>query len=99
MKAGPSGAGIGRLMLQAVWLLDTGPLVAFFDGADEHHEWARRQWEQAPVPLLTCESVLSEAVFLLRRAGVSAEHVVDLLRQGAVKLQFDLNQEADAVQR
>jgi len=82
-----------------VWLLDTGPLVAFFDGADEHHNWARRQWEQAPLPLLTSESVLSETVFLLRRAGVSAEHVLELLRQGVLKLELELNKEAEPVQR
>ena len=44
-------------------LLDTGPLVAFLNGRDKHHEWARLQWAQAVPPLLTCEAVLSEAVF------------------------------------
>jgi len=35
------------------WLLDAGPLVAFFDRSDADHEWAKEQWSQAPVPMLT----------------------------------------------
>jgi predicted nucleic acid-binding protein len=43
------------------WLLDTGPLVAFFDRSDADHEWAKEQWAHAPGPMLTCEAVLSTA--------------------------------------
>ena len=56
------------------WLLDTGPLVAFFDRSDAGHEWAKEQWAQAPVPMLTCEAVLAEAAYLLREhAGLPGE--------------------------
>jgi len=49
-------------------VVDTGPLVAFLDKRDRHHDWAVSQWSQIEAPLLTCESVLSEACFLLRSA-------------------------------
>lgn len=47
------------------WLLDAGPLVAFFDRSDADHEWAKEQRSQAPVPMLTCEAVLAESAYLL----------------------------------
>ena len=47
------------------WLLDTGPLVAFFDRTDQYHDWAVRQWVRAPIPMLTCEPVIAEALYLL----------------------------------
>ena len=45
------------------WLLDTGPLVAFFDRSDAAHDWVQGQWAQAPLPMLTCEAVLGEAAY------------------------------------
>ncbi|WP_071783249.1 PIN domain-containing protein [Rubidibacter lacunae] len=47
-------------------ILDTGPLVALLNRRDRHHQWATLQWAEIEPPLLTCESVLSEALFLLR---------------------------------
>ncbi len=50
-------------------LLDTGPLVALLDKNDEKHEEAKELFGQVPAPLLTCESVISEACFLLQKVG------------------------------
>ena len=64
------------------WLLDTGPLVAFFDRSEECHAWVREKWSHAPVPLLTCEAVLAEAAYLLEeRAGLPAGKVLALLER------------------
>ena len=45
-------------------LVDTGPLVALFDGSDAHHEWAKQRFDELHPPLHTCEPVITEAVFL-----------------------------------
>ena len=59
------------------WLLDTEPLVAFFDRSEECHAWVREKWAHAPVPMLTCEAVLAEATYLLgERAGLPAGKVL-----------------------
>ena len=52
-------------MRQAI--LDTGPLVAFFNPRDEHHTWALDQTRTLASPLITCEAVLTEAYHLLGR--------------------------------
>ena len=67
-------------------IVDTGPIVALLDADERHHEWARTQFASLNAPLLTCESVLSEACFLLRRIGADATMPVSLVRRGALKV-------------
>lgn len=83
-----------------VWLLDTGPLVAFFDRSDADHEWAKEQWANAPVPMLTCEAVLAEATYLLQeRAGLAPEKVLALFERGIVRVPFRLEEHSALVTR
>ncbi len=55
--------------MEPVALLDTGPLVSFLAAGLEHHEWAVEEWKRLRPPLVTCEPVLTEAAFLLKREG------------------------------
>jgi predicted nucleic acid-binding protein len=48
-------------------IADTGPIVALLDESDTHHPWARECFKHLAPPLLSCEAVLCEAFFLLRR--------------------------------
>jgi uncharacterized protein len=52
-------------MLPAI--VDTGPLVAFLDRAEQHHRWVVEQLQEMVPPLLVCEPVLAEAMYLLAR--------------------------------
>jgi predicted nucleic acid-binding protein len=80
------------------WLLDTGPLVAFFDRSDKYHRWAVEQWAQAPVPLLTCEAVLAEATYLLREhAGLPGNKVLALFERKIIEAPFRLEDHAGPV--
>jgi predicted nucleic acid-binding protein len=54
-------------VIERVGLLDTGPLVSFLAAGLEHHAWAVEQWKRLRPPLLTCEPVVTEAAFLLKR--------------------------------
>lgn len=69
-------------------LLDTGPLVAYLNRADSHHDWAVECWSALTDPFWTCEAVLSEAIFLLQSNGATAEPVLRLLERGLVRLSF-----------
>jgi uncharacterized protein len=80
-------------------LLDTGPLVAFLKRRDRYHDWARQEMAAVSPPLLTCESVLSEACFLVRHEPGGRTAVLDLVRRGLVAVAFDLGREAAAVQK
>lgn len=80
-------------------VLDTGPLVALLNRGDRHHQWARNQWGQMTPPLFTCEAVLAEACFLVRRFADGQTAVLELARRGILDLSFRLTEETDAIFR
>ena len=77
-------------------VVDTGPIVAFLDADEARHDWARDRFEELRAPLLTCEAVLSEASFLLRRAGADPSLPVTLVQRGVLKVVSVLETEGDA---
>jgi predicted nucleic acid-binding protein len=83
----------------AAVIIDTGPLVAFLCRDDGHHGWVTAQLALVEPPLLTCESVLSEAAFLLRRVGRGADALLALVRRKLVRVPFQLEAELPAVDR
>jgi len=67
-------------------LLDTGPLLSFLGPSLHHHEWAVEQWKRLHPPLLTCEPVLTETAFLLKREGRDADPLFALLERGVIRI-------------
>ena len=67
-------------MLRQV-IVDTSILVALIDQRDSHHEWARQQLGGIAPPLLTCEAVISEAWFLLKRVRNGREALLLVVEQ------------------
>ena len=47
-------------------ICDTGPLVAYLNRHDPYHSWAVEVMKQVKPPMLTCEPVLTEALYFLR---------------------------------
>src|SRR5213594_1963685 len=75
-------------MAAVEFLCDTGPLVAFFNRHDQYHSWAAAQFDCIFQPLLTCEAVVSETVFLLQDDGFSADPVFEAVERGKLLVQF-----------
>ncbi len=80
-------------------LLDTGPLVAFLNCRDKYHDWTIQQWTDIEPPLLTCESVLAEACYLLRSYPGASAIVMDILRRGVIRIPFHIADNAEPVSR
>ena len=78
-------------------LVDTGPLVAYLCEDESHHAWAVDQFKAHAHPLLTCEAVMVEAAFLLRRSKRSHEKLLGLIASGAIRIAFDLEEEIEVV--
>jgi predicted nucleic acid-binding protein len=79
------------------FVVDTGPIVAYLNGRDRHHAWAVEVWKQVRPPLMSCEAVLSEAVFLLGSSAGGGDRVMELVTRGVLQPTFDLHGEAEAV--
>ena len=74
-------------------LLDTGPLVSFLASGLRRHSWTCEQWKFFRPPLLTCEPVLTEAAFLLKREGRQADPLFVLLERGVIRIALDVQDE------
>jgi predicted nucleic acid-binding protein len=69
-------------------IADTGFIVAFKNRSDEHHGWAVDLAREIDAPMLTCESVLSEAAFHLG----SSKETLGLVAAGILEVSFDCSQ-------
>jgi predicted nucleic acid-binding protein len=81
------------------YLLDTGPLVALLNSRDQHHEWAVSCIGDLDGPLHTCEAVVSEACFLLRRYRGGSGAVLQLIERDLVRISFRLEAEPERVRK
>ncbi len=66
-------------------IADTGFIVAFGNRDDQHHSWAAGVARGITEPLLTCESVISEAAFQL----ASDSYVLSLIEDEMLRITFD----------
>ena len=78
-------------------IIDTGPLVALLNRRDSHHAWVREVLDTIEPPIFTCEAVVSEACFLLRRLVGGQEAVLELLSKDVLKVDFRMLSEIDAL--
>jgi uncharacterized protein len=80
-------------------IVDTGPLVAFFDRSERHHRWVVERIEELEAPLLICEPVLTEAMYLLGRYSKAQDDLFELLRNGALHLAFRIEEHLGALRK
>ena len=78
-------------------IVDTGPLVAFFDRAERHHGWAAERIGELEAPLLLCEPVLVEAMHLLGREPRAQDSLLGLLESGALRIAFHVEEHVPAL--
>lgn len=78
-------------------IVDTGPLVAFFDRAEQHHRWIAERIEELEAPLLVCEPVLAEAMYLLARHSRAQDALFELVQNGALRFAFRIEEHVGAL--
>jgi uncharacterized protein len=80
-------------------IVDTGPLVAFFDRAERQHRWVAERIEELDAPLLICEPVLAEAMYLLARYSGAPDALLELLQNGALSVAFQIDEHTGALRK
>lgn len=79
-------------------LVDAGPIVAYLRADDQHHDWAVEQFRRFP-SFVTCEAVLAEACARLAYHGNDQSAVVDMVRDGALTLEFSAAESVDRLSK
>ncbi|MBR0753656.1 PIN domain-containing protein [Bradyrhizobium jicamae] len=82
-----------------VAIVDTGPLVALLDRAEQHHGWVAERLGELDAPLLVCEPVLAEAMYLLARYPSAQDAVLELIQNGALAVAFRVDDHVEALRR
>lgn len=80
-------------------IVDTGPLVAFFDRDSEFHDWVCDRFRELSGPLFTCEPVLTETLFLLKRGGLDPDGPLALIERGELICELNVAGEIIAIRR
>ena len=78
-------------------LADTGVLVALLDRREKFHAWAVEQTRTLHPPLLLCEAVLAEVLFLVADLPGGRGAVGHNLHYGNWRLHFSLEAERERV--
>jgi predicted nucleic acid-binding protein len=82
-----------------VAIVDTGPLVAFFDRSERHHIWVAERIEELDAPLLVCEAVLAETMYLLARYPKAQDSLCELVENGALSVAFRIDEHVGALRK
>jgi hypothetical protein len=64
---------------------------------DTHHKWSVEQFRRLPPPLLSCEAVVAETCFLLKRSGFDPSLPLQFIERGVVQLPFVLQEQIGSV--
>ena len=78
-------------------LLDTGVVVALLDRSERYHSQCVAVLAELEPPLVTCEAVIAESCYLLRRLSGARETILDNVARRVFLVPFQLSQSAAAV--
>ncbi len=78
-------------------IADASVIVAILSEKDRWIDWALAQYRVLPHPFITCEPVITEACFLMRRSYKGEQDVLRWVADGILKIDLAVEQEADRV--
>jgi len=67
-------------------IVDTGPLVGWINRRDQWHRWSVSVMQALEPPLITCESVIAEAAWYLRKSREAVDRLYGLVEAGALRI-------------
>jgi predicted nucleic acid-binding protein len=78
-------------------LLDTGAVVALLDRSERHHQACVAAMAELQAPLVTCEPVIAEACYLLRRLPGAVDAILENVQQRIFEVPLNLQSQAREV--
>ena len=78
-------------------LLDTGVIVALLDRSERQHDRCAAIVAELEQPLVTCEAVIAESCYLLKKMPGAADAVLENVAHGIFQVPFQLSRSAASV--
>jgi predicted nucleic acid-binding protein len=78
-------------------LVDSSFLISLHDTSDLDHDRCLRAYESIPNPLVTCEAVITETIYMLRFVQGAFEAFLASVACGAIEIPFQLSGASDSV--
>jgi predicted nucleic acid-binding protein len=78
-------------------LVDAGPLIAFWNRMDKHHDWAVECFRSIQSPAFTTEPVIAEACHFIINSGRSPGPLLEKVEAGVFEIPFQLSGQAGAI--
>ena len=80
-------------------LLGTGVIVALLDRSEKAYRASAEAIHRAVWPLITCEAVIAESCYLLRKFPGAPEAILDNVVAGIFQIPFQISKEAAGIKR
>jgi predicted nucleic acid-binding protein len=78
-------------------LLDSSVVVALLDTRERFHERCVRVLEELEEPLATCEAVISESCFLLKKIPKASDRILANVEEGIFEIPFQLTRSTASI--
>ncbi len=78
-------------------LVDASFLVSVYDKQEPYHRQCMAVLEKVNQPLVTCEPVVTEAIYLLRRLPGAPQAILASIQESRLEIPFQLARAADSV--
>lgn len=80
-------------------LIDTGVIVALLDRSEKFHDVCVETIQDLSEPLITCEAVISESCYLLRKVRGAPEAVIQNISADIFQIPFQISDHANELNR
>ena len=80
-------------------LLDTSVVVALLDRSESSHERCVKTVQLLEAPLVTCEAVVAESCYLLRKLPAAVDAILENVARGVFQIPFQLSRIAAEVSK
>lgn len=78
-------------------LVDSSFVIALYDRSDFYHTRCLGVYESLDRPLVTCEAVVTESIYMLRYVSGAAEALMASIECGALEIGFRLSEAAGLI--
>ncbi len=78
-------------------IIDTGVIIAYLNRKDTYHNWAVENLKKLLPPLITCEAVIAETSFLLRKFNKGNHLLFQLIKDHLLEIRFSLQEQSEKI--